>query len=190
VQLGRIAAAAGKVAFDNSLSTGLPPSRPQPSIGGWGELGSTNLSQVSDLTEIGLHGYFTISALAYILGIRFPIDTNMKLPMALNKIPIDLSQTRDGTVLEFVDFTNGHWEHTCPCQHKDIPIIVNVGSFGQLGVFGDGTSRGNSRFVIDVSVGLGLPTNCASSPTTRLLRGKPSSLNLFSVCDTVNQRLR
>jgi hypothetical protein len=124
----------------------------QPSVGGWGELGTT-LSNVSDLTDIKLNGYFTIGALAYIFGIKFPIDTNIKLPIALNKIPIDLTQTRDGTVLDFVGFTNGHWEHNCPCQHKDIPVVINVGSFGQLGTFGDGTSRGNSRLVIDASVG-------------------------------------
>lgn len=122
-----------------------------PSVGGFGHLGN-NFGNVTSLTGLTLNGLFSISSLAYVLGISFPVQNTIQLPFSLSSIPIDLSQTPAGIVLDFVEPTNGHWEHTCPCQHKDIPITVNVGSFGQLGTFADGNSRGDSRLIIDGTV--------------------------------------
>lgn len=124
----------------------------QPSVGGTGRIGAS-LSRVSELSDLELKGSFSIGALAEVLGITFPFSKKVALPLKPNAFPIDLGSA-NGVDLEFGEFKGGVWETACPKKQKNIPIVINVGSFGELGVFAhDGSSRGDAFLVTDVSIG-------------------------------------
>lgn len=81
---------------------------------------------------------------AGIFSRSFPFGFNIPIP-SFSSLPIDLPAS-EGVGFEFGTFDGTTFTPSATPGHKDIPIAVNVGSFG-------GSSNDNNTFIVDATVG-------------------------------------
>jgi hypothetical protein len=81
---------------------------------------------------------------AGIFNRTFPLQFNIPVP-SFASIPIDLPPTQ-GVTLQFGTFDGTTFTPSATPTHRDIPITINLGSFG-------GAANDNGIFIVDATVG-------------------------------------
>src|SRR5260370_39173796 len=75
---------------------------------------------------------------------NFPFNFNVPVP-SFSTLPVDLPPS-SATTLEFGAFDGNSFTPSSTPTHKDVPININLGSFG-------GTGADNRTLIIDATVG-------------------------------------
>jgi len=93
--------------------------------------------------SLPINGSATIN-LANVVNRTFPFGFTVPIP-SFSSLPVDLPPV-PGATLEFGTFDGSNFAPSPTPTHKDIPIAINVGSFG-------GSPGDNSTLIVDATVG-------------------------------------